>query len=205
MLYLAPRIEITNINQINNNDVELFWKNNELTEIYIQIQYRLIHSKSTWVTDSQQYNHSTTHGTISNLETNRTYKFRLVTFDVNNRQLILSSSKLFQMKFLSHFRLPIPQITNAWVTVDGQITIKWKIDRSNRRNINGFIIYYRSVKSNGNYTTITIPNLAYPSIDTYTIRSIEPNKTYKLHVACYSNRGLSPMSNSIEISIPPCK
>jgi hypothetical protein len=56
-----------------------------------------------------------------------------------------------------------------------------------------------------NFTTITLPNLRYPSIDTYTISSIEPDKEYELRMATYSNRGLSSMSNSIEISVPPRK
>ena len=52
-----------------------------------------------------------------------------------------------------------------------------------------------------NFTTVTIPNLRFPLIDTYTISSIEPNQEYELRMATYSNRGLSPMSNSIEISL----
>jgi hypothetical protein len=56
-----------------------------------------------------------------------------------------------------------------------------------------------------NFTTITIPNLRYPPIDTYTITSIESDEEYELRMATYSNRGLSPMSNSITISVPTRK
>jgi hypothetical protein len=56
-----------------------------------------------------------------------------------------------------------------------------------------------------NFTTITLPNLRYPALDTYTISSIESNQEYELRMATYSNRGLSQMSNTIEILVPTCK
>jgi hypothetical protein len=109
------------------------------------------------------------------------------------------------LKLLNEFNLPIPQITDAWITNDGQISLKWKVNDSNNEIIDGFIIYYRAINSDGNYTKITIPNLRYPIIDSYTISSIAANEKYELRMATYSNRGLSSMSNSIEISIPPRK
>ena len=42
-------------------------------------------------------------------------------------------------------------------------------------------------------------------IDTYTISSIEGNEKYELRMATYSDRGVSSMSNSIEISVPSSK
>jgi hypothetical protein len=68
--------------------------------------------------------------------------------------------------------------------------------------VDGFVIYYRPAASKMNFTAITIPNLRYPPIDTYTIPSIEVNQEYELRMATYTNRGLSPMSNSIQISVP---
>ena len=53
-----------------------------------------------------------------------------------------------------------------------------------------------------NFTAITIPNLRYPPIDSYTIPSMESNREYELRMATYTNRGLSAMSNSIQISVP---
>jgi hypothetical protein len=130
------------------------------------------------------------------------YKFRLVAFDSNGKQPLFSPSRRFTLKVSNQFNLPIPQITDAWITTDGQISLKWKINDTNTETVDGFIIYYRSTNLNKNYTKITIPNLRYPLIDTYTISSIEGNEKYELRMATYSNRGLSSMSNSIEISIP---
>ncbi len=76
---------------------------------------------------------------------------------------------------------------------------------TNSETVDGFVIYYRSTLSKKNFTTITIPNLRYPLIDTYTISSIEPDQEYELRMATYSNRGLSSMSNSIKISVPTRK
>jgi uncharacterized protein YdgA (DUF945 family) len=198
--------EIIDINQLDNNVIELFWTNNENFQTNIQIQYRLIAPKTSWLTDNKLYNHSITNGIISNLEPNQAYKFRLITFDLHGKQQIISSTKRFTLKFLKNqFNLPIPQITDAWITTDGQISLKWKVNDSNSEIIDGFIIYYRLINSNRNYTKITIPNLLYPIIDTYTISSIEANQKYELRMATYSNRGLSSMSNSIEISIPLSK
>lgn len=53
-----------------------------------------------------------------------------------------------------------------------------------------------------NFTTITVPNLRYPPIDTYIIPSVESNQVYEIRLSTYSNLGVSPMSNSIEISVP---
>ena len=39
-------------------------------------------------------------------------------------------------------------------------------------------------------------------VDTYTITSVEGNEQYELRLATYSSRGISPMSNSIEITTP---
>ena len=39
-------------------------------------------------------------------------------------------------------------------------------------------------------------------VDTFTVTSVEPNQQYELRLATYSNRGISPMSNSIEIATP---
>ncbi len=204
-LYLVSKYEIIDINQIDNNGIELFWTINEKIETNIQIQYRLIAPKTFWITNNQVYNHSSTHGIISDLETNQVYKFRLITFDINGNQIIISSTKRFILKSLNQFHLPIPQITDAWITNDGQISLKWKVNESNSETIDGFIIYYRLINFIGNYTKIKIPNLRYPIIDTYTISSVEPNEKYELRMATYSNREFSSMSNSIEISIPSSK
>lgn len=197
--------EIIDIIQIDNNNVELFWKINLKFQTNFQIQYRSVSSRSPWNTDNQLYNDSTTHGILTNLEPNQSYKFRLVTSDQSGKQQIISSTKRFTLKLINQPNLPIPQITDAWITSDGQISLKWKINDKNNENTDGFIIYYRLVNSYDNYTKITIPNLRYPPIDTYTITSIEANEKYELRMATYSKQGLSSMSNSMEISVPSSK
>ena len=79
------------------------------------------------------------------------------------------------------------------------------MSHTNGEAINGVIIYYRTIFSKENFTTITVPNLRYPPIDTYTIPTIGSNQIYELRMATYSNRGLSLMSDSIEISVPSRK
>lgn len=76
------------------------------------------------------------------------------------------------------------------------------MNNTNGETVDGFVIYYRLTLSKMNFSAITVPNLRYPPIDTYTISSIEPNQEYELRMTTYSNRGLSPMSNSIKISVP---
>ena len=202
---LASTLEIVDINQIDNNAIELFWIMHEKLDSNVQIQYRLIQPKTPWITDSQIYNQSTTQAVLFNLQSNQIYKFRLITFDGNGKLLVLSSSKRFPLRLLNQPSLPIPQITDAWITNDGQISLKWKINESNSAMIDGFIIYYRLSHSQGNFTKITLPNLRLPMIDTYTITSIEGNEKYELQMATYSSRGVSMMSNSMEISVPSRK
>ena len=151
------------------------------------------------------YNQSTTQAILSNLQGNQIYKFRLVTLDGTGKPIVLSSPKRFPLRSLNQPTLPIPQITDAWITNDGQISLKWKINESNSETIDGFIIYYRLSDSEGNFTKITLPNLRLPMIDTYTISSIQGNEKYELRMATYSDRGLSAMSNSMELSVPSRK
>ena len=126
-----------------------------------------MYPKATWTTDNEVYNHSVTRGHIGHLQTDQTYKFRLLAFDAHGKQIMISSTKRLSLKFSAH--LPVPQITDAWITNDGQISLKWKVNDSQTENIDGFIIYYRLVNLDKNFTKITIPNLRYPLIDTYTI------------------------------------
>lgn len=71
--------------------------------------------------------------------------------------------------------------------------------------VDGFVIYHRPTHSKANFTSVTLPNLRFPPINTYTISTIQPDQEYELRMATYSNSGLSPMSNSIEISVPTGK
>src|SRR6185437_16134502 len=107
----------------------------------------------------------------------QTYKFRLIGFDVNGKQMVISATKRFTLNFIKNQQnSPLPQITDAWITNDEQISLKWQIgNNSNSETVDGFVIYYRPTFSKMNFTTITLPNLRYPSIDTYTISSIEPD------------------------------
>lgn len=184
--------------------MEFTWRLDSSTESRVQIQYRLLQARTPWTTDNQFYNHSINTAVVANLQPEQSYKFRLVVFDSHGEQIMTSPIKRLSLKLLNH--LPVPQITDAWVTSDGLVSLKWKLNDSNLEAIDGFIIYYRSLNSNqNNYTKITVPNLRYPLIDTYTIPSIESDNKYELRMTTYSNRGVSAMSNSIEIAIPSCK
>ncbi|CAF2401516.1 unnamed protein product [Rotaria sp. Silwood2] len=203
----VSKLEIIDINQIDNYAIKLFWKINETIENYlssIQIQYRLIHPKTSWMTIDDFYNRSLNHAIISNLQQDQTYKFRLIGFDANGQQLVISAAKQFILKLIKNQpNTPLPQITDAWITNDGQISLKWQLlNNTGSETVDGFVVYYRPIHSKRNFTAITIPNLRYPPIDAYTISSIEPDQVYEIRMTTYSNLGLSPMSNSIEISVP---
>ncbi|CAF3607553.1 unnamed protein product [Rotaria sordida] len=203
----VSKLEIIDINQIDNYGIKLFWKINETIENYlsfIQIQYRLIHPKTSWMTIDEFYNRSLNYALINNLQQDQIYKFRLIGFDITGKQLVISAAKQFTLKLIKNQpNSPLPQITDAWVTNDGQISLKWQLlNNTGSETVDGFVIYYRPIHSKTNFTTITIPNLHYPSVDTYTISSIEPDQIYEIRMTTYSNLGLSPMSNSIEISVP---
>ncbi|CAF3138607.1 unnamed protein product [Rotaria socialis] len=203
----VSKLEIIDINQIDNYSIKLFWKINETIENYlssIQIQHRLIHPKTSWTTIDDSYNRSMEHAIIDNLQQDQTYKFRLIGYDATGKQLVISAAKQVILKLMKNQpNPPIPQINEAWITNDQQINLKWQLlNNTDSETIDGFVIYYRAINSKVNFTTITVPNLRYPPIDTYTITSVEPDQIYELRMTTYSNLGVSPMSNSIEISIP---
>lgn len=198
-------MEIVQIHQLDERSVEVVWKTDESAESEVQVQYRLMHTKSHWNTLNQLYNHSITRATIHDLQSEQTYRFRLLAFDAHGQQMMSSSIKRFTLKPFNH--LPIPQITDAWITNEGHISLKWKLNNTNSELIDGFLIYYRTLNgdSSNNFTKVTVPNVPYPLINTYTLTSIQFEKKYEIRMATYSNRGASPMSNSIEIAIPARK
>lgn len=187
--------------------MKLFWKINETIENYvssIQIQYRVAQPRTHWMTSEKLYNRSKNHATIDHLHPNQAYKFRLIGFDNNGKQLVISAVKRLTLEVIKkQSNEPLIHITDAWITKDMQISLKWQLmNRTNGETVDGFVIYYRPTLSKMNYTTLTLPNLRYPPIDTYTIISIEPDQEYELRMATYSNHGLTPMSNSIQIAVP---
>ncbi|CAF0826168.1 unnamed protein product [Adineta steineri] len=203
----VSKLEIIDIHQIDNNAIKLSWKFNESIENHlnsIQIQYRFIHPKTSWMARDDIYNRSINHAIVNNLQSSQTYKFRLVGFDTNGKQFVISAAKRIALEFIRNQSNSIlPQITEAWITNEGQISLKWKLlNQTDNEIIDGFVIYYRPIHSKVNFTSISIPNLRSPPINSYTISKIESNQEYELRMATYSNHGLSSMSNSIEISVP---
>ena len=64
--------------------------------------------------------------------------------------------------------------------------------------IDGFVIFYRPLRSKMNFTTVKVS-----LVDTYSIFGVEPNQQYELRVATYSSQsGVSPMSDPMEITTP---
>lgn len=124
-------MEITNIQQVADDAVELSWKANEkLNNILqlVQIRYRTIDSRGTWLTTNDFYNRSVETIIINNLRSGQTYKFRLVGFDNQGKQLVISATKrLYLEGNLPLMHLPLAEITDAWVTNDGQINLKWRV------------------------------------------------------------------------------
>ena len=131
---LVSKLEIVDIHQIDSNAVKLLWKINETIENYlssIQIQYRLMYPKTSWMKSEEFYNRSVNQATIQNLQQNQIYKFRLIGFDVNGKQLVISATKRFTLDFLKKQpNVPVPQITDAWITNDDQISLKWQVSNT---------------------------------------------------------------------------
>ena len=133
-VFLVFKLEISDIEQIDNYSIKLFWKIKEDIEKSlnsIQIQYRLIHSNTSWVKINHFYNHSINYTVIDNLQSNRTYKFRLIGFDINGQQLVIGDVKQYLLKLIANqLDLPSIKITDAWITNDGRIRLKWKVSKN---------------------------------------------------------------------------
>ncbi|CAF1508156.1 unnamed protein product [Adineta ricciae] len=203
----VSKLEIIDMKQIDNNAVRLSWKINETIENYIssiQVQYRFIHPKTSWMATDDFYNRSTNYAVVQNLQPSQTFKFRLVGFDMNGKQLVISAAKRIALVTMKNsINSIVPEITEAWITNDGQIGLKWKLLHSTGSEmIDGFVIYYRSTRSKVNFTTISVPNMRFPPINTFTISTLQADQEYELRMSTYSSRGASSMSNSIKISVP---
>jgi hypothetical protein len=128
---LVSKLEIIDINQIDNNAIKLFWKINETIENYvnsIQIQYRLVHPKTPWMSAEDVYNRSMNYAIIKDLQQEQLYKFRLIGFDAHGKQLVISAAKRLILELIKNS--PVPQITEAWITQDEQIGLKWTVSDS---------------------------------------------------------------------------
>jgi hypothetical protein len=89
------------------------------------------------MSSEQFYNRSISQATIQNLQQDQTYKFRLIGFDINGKQLVISAAKRFTLGFIKKQpNIPVPEITNAWITNDDQISLKWQV-----RNIRKLIFF----------------------------------------------------------------
>ncbi|CAF0794767.1 unnamed protein product [Didymodactylos carnosus] len=212
------KIEIIDMVQIDNNAVDLFWEINGTSDLnYVQVQYGLL--KNNWLTNDENLTTSVKHAIIDTLQAGYVYKFRLVGFDQQGQQIVSSSVRKLKLEYMDNNdhltkpvqsnmnnNSPIPRITDAWALQDGSIGVKWQLPTNSTTSpilIDGFAIFYRLSRIKSNYTKITIPNVRFPPIDTYTITTIEPNQQYELRMATYSSRGLSQMSNPMEILVPP--
>ncbi|UJR15975.1 hypothetical protein I4U23_002894 [Adineta vaga] len=202
----VSKLEIVDIKQTDNNAIRLSWKINETIENYlssIQVQYRFIHPKTSWMATDDRYNRSTNYAIIRNLQPSQTFKFRLVGFDMNGKQLVISAAKRITLEPMkTPMNSIVPEITEAWITNDGQIGLKWKLNYTGNEMVDGFVIYYRATSSKVNFTTITLPNMRFPPMNTFTISTMQPDQEYELRMATYSSRGASSMSNSIKIFVP---
>ena len=111
--------------------MQLSWKINETIENYlssIQIQYRLTQPRTSWTASEELYNRSIDHATVDNLQPNRAYKFRLIGFDTNGKQLVISATKRFTLDVIKKpSNVPLIHITDAWITNDVQISLKWQV------------------------------------------------------------------------------
>lgn len=131
--FLVLKLDIIDINQIDNNAVKLSWKINETIENSvksIQIQYRSIHPKTFWLSSNEYYNRTNNYGILQNLQQDQTYKFRLIGFDNNGKQLVISAAKRYTLELIQNqLNSPVPQITDAWITNDRFITLKWQVSK----------------------------------------------------------------------------
>lgn len=127
-------MEIIEIRQIDSNAIKLSWKINETIEnsvSSIQLQYRFIHPKTSWIATNDLYNRSVSQAMINNLQRGQTYKIRLVGFDVNGKQLVISAAKRITLDSMKNqANLILPQITEAWVTNEGHISLRWKVSET---------------------------------------------------------------------------
>jgi hypothetical protein len=124
----VSKLEIIHLNQVQLNAVELSWKINETIENSlhdIQVQHRPIHPKTQWTTVDQFYNRSMHHAVVTNLQRDQAYKFRLIGFDSQGKPLVISATKrvTLQAAFSPSFS---PEISDAWVTNEGHIGVRWQ-------------------------------------------------------------------------------
>lgn len=118
---LVSKLEIIHLNQIQSNAIELSWKINETIANSlqdIQVQYRPIHPKTSWMTVEQFYNRSIRHAVVNNLQQEQAYKFRLIGFDSQGKQLVISAAKRVNLQVVipSSSSSLSPEMSDAWVT-----------------------------------------------------------------------------------------
>ena len=116
---------------MTSGSVELRWRVNDkiANDLYsVQAQYRLIPSKGSWTTVNDRHNRSIDRMIVNNLQQDQTYKFRLIGFDVDGQQLVISATKRFTLgsNYPSLDSASV-EITDAWVTGDGHIGLKWRV------------------------------------------------------------------------------
>lgn len=129
--FVVSKLDIVDLKQIDNTAVQLAWKINETIESALstlQVQYRFIHPKTSWMATDELYNRSASQAIVSNLQPGQVFKFRLVGFDKDGRQLVISATKRMTLALMKNrANTIVPEMTDASVTNDGQISVTWKV------------------------------------------------------------------------------
>ncbi len=129
--FVVSKLEIVDLTQIDNTAVQLSWKINETIESALsslQVQYRFIHPKTSWMATDELYNRSASQAIVSNLQPGQVFKFRLVGFDKDGRQLVISAAKRMTLELMKNrANTIVPEMIDASVTNDGQISVTWKV------------------------------------------------------------------------------
>ncbi|XP_015605655.1 interference hedgehog isoform X2 [Cephus cinctus] len=191
-----------NVTRLSDTSVMVRWsvpENNGLPIQFFKVQYRELGQKmngkqSKWMTANMEIPNHVRSFEVNELQSNRTYRFRIAAVYSNNDNKLSPNSVRFHLNrdegLLESNKMPIPLLTNTEALSPHEVLLIWQSPK-NCVDVEGFYVYHRASTSAGDYMKTTVEGRNAGNI---TISHLNPDTTYEFKVQSFSVDAASEFS-----------
>lgn len=187
--------------RLSFDSVIVHWKmpkKNRLPITFFKIQYKDLHqynNKTDWITVEEDIPPNINSYSITNLQTDKFYKFRIMAVYKNQDSEDGKVSDRFFLAKNPIYKRPssIPQKVQGKSDNSNSIQIYWEIEFLEDEQVEGFLIHYRPTQSAEIFNKITIDN---NQTRKYLIENLAQSKQYDIKIQTFNLAGVSDFSKT---------
>ena len=194
--------------RLSFDSVVVYWKmpkKNRLPIVFFKIQYKdahLVNNTIDWITVEEDIPPNINSFSVTNLQSDRYYKFRIMAVYKNqdsqdgrvSDQFFLAKNPIVKRPSL------IPQIIEGKSDGSNSIEIYWECKFVDDKPIDGFLIHYRPTQSAEIYHKITIDS---NKTRAFTIEHLAQSKQYDVKIQSFNLGGVSDFSRTETVRTLP--